>query len=534
MAEEPAIIGREAAAREFPSDLPEQQPKYPGKPLAHRFTPTDKPRLVEEDLSTGGAKLAGGPPFKPVAAFNYPDKNVYLGPVSNVRTRGIQPIALEGRVSLPNTQGEPLEVSEELRRPLEARINRLATYSQKAALPEQPVAQEEPVAEAAPQLAAPSPNAAILTDLEKIKAAAIEELARREATSLPQKPLASPLPELLPSSEEEAPKEETVILPKLAREVTSPTPTPTIELEEELGNPEDKTKKLLTEAERLETELTETLKQLTSEKQELRTTVDKREKESEYLGQISELVADRTRLLEKTNDLSASLKLEQNKRVAAETKLAEETQGFDRQIQQLRIEKTNLLDQMKTLEEKVGELDKKQAMVQEVSSQILGAKNELSVMETARNEALGRAKKLEALLTEIQKAAVEKEPEKIITRPPTREEPKEAKPAARVVRPQVAIGKMAPTLTSTPNVINGIVKDATGYLLPNVIIVVKDPGGEPVRALKTNKIGQFAISTPLPNGTYTIELEAEGRTFDIVEVDLEGRLLPPLEVRANN
>jgi hypothetical protein len=109
-----------------------------------------------------------------------------------------------------------------------------------------------------------------------------------------------------------------------------------------------------------------------------------------------------------------------------------------------------------------------------------------------------------------------------------------AEAKVRVVKPQVAVGKMAPSLTSAPNVINGIVKDAAGYLLSSVIIVVKDKTGEPVRALKTNKIGQFAISTPLPNGTYVMELEAEGHNFDAVQVELEGKVLPPIEIRASD
>jgi len=63
--------------------------------------------------------------------------------------------------------------------------------------------------------------------------------------------------------------------------------------------------------------------------------------------------------------------------------------------------------------------------------------------------------------------------------------------------------------------------------------VVKDSSGDPVRALKTNKIGQFAISTPLPNGVYTIDLEKEGYQFDIVEVEITGQVMPPIEIRSH-
>lgn len=87
-------------------------------------------------------------------------------------------------------------------------------------------------------------------------------------------------------------------------------------------------------------------------------------------------------------------------------------------------------------------------------------------------------------------------------------------------------------LTSLPNVINGIVRDATGNYLENVVVVIYDKEGLPVRALKTNKLGQFSGSTPLPNGTYNIELEKDNLVFDTLQIILEGKVLPPLGVMA--
>lgn len=87
-------------------------------------------------------------------------------------------------------------------------------------------------------------------------------------------------------------------------------------------------------------------------------------------------------------------------------------------------------------------------------------------------------------------------------------------------------------LTTFPNVINGIVKDQTGAYLEGVITVIHDKEGLPVRALKTNKLGQFTGSTPLPNGTYTLELEKEGFNFDVLQVELSGQVLPPLLITA--
>ena len=83
-------------------------------------------------------------------------------------------------------------------------------------------------------------------------------------------------------------------------------------------------------------------------------------------------------------------------------------------------------------------------------------------------------------------------------------------------------------LTTFPNVINGIIKDRENNYLEGAIAVIYDKEGLPVRALKTNKLGQFTGSTPLPNGTYTLELEKDDFTFDVLQIELNGQVLPPL------
>lgn len=85
-------------------------------------------------------------------------------------------------------------------------------------------------------------------------------------------------------------------------------------------------------------------------------------------------------------------------------------------------------------------------------------------------------------------------------------------------------------LTTFPNVINGIVKSGTGNSLEGVIAVIHDKDGLPVRALKTNKLGQFSGSTPLSNGVYTLELEKENYDFDVLQIELTGEVLPPLMI----
>lgn len=88
------------------------------------------------------------------------------------------------------------------------------------------------------------------------------------------------------------------------------------------------------------------------------------------------------------------------------------------------------------------------------------------------------------------------------------------------------------TLTTFPNVINGVIVDSQNNYLEGVVVVIHDKDGLPVRALKTNKLGQFTGSTPLPDATYTIELEKENLSFDILQIQLEGKVLPPLNISA--
>ncbi len=89
-----------------------------------------------------------------------------------------------------------------------------------------------------------------------------------------------------------------------------------------------------------------------------------------------------------------------------------------------------------------------------------------------------------------------------------------------------------PAATQEPNLITGIVKDPRGNPLPNILVEVKDPQDNPVRAFKTNGLGQFAAATSLSNGKYIITFEdpkAQNR-FDAVEIEATGAPIMPLEI----
>ncbi len=96
----------------------------------------------------------------------------------------------------------------------------------------------------------------------------------------------------------------------------------------------------------------------------------------------------------------------------------------------------------------------------------------------------------------------------------------------RLVKPSPTI-----SLTSIPNIINGSVTDQRGAPMEGVVLVVKDKSGNSVRALKTNRVGQFIASTPLENGTYYLEFEMANYEFSVYEIALTGGIIKPLAIK---
>jgi len=112
-------------------------------------------------------------------------------------------------------------------------------------------------------------------------------------------------------------------------------------------------------------------------------------------------------------------------------------------------------------------------------------------------------------------------PAKIISRP--------LEPKIPTVAPKIAQNDFifAPT---QPNIVFGVVKNSEGKFVESVIMEIRDSHKNVVRALRSNKLGQFRIATPLPNGTFEIAPEKEGLDFDIIKIDLKGEVVPPIEI----
>lgn len=108
-------------------------------------------------------------------------------------------------------------------------------------------------------------------------------------------------------------------------------------------------------------------------------------------------------------------------------------------------------------------------------------------------------------------------------------------PTIKTFSPKSALSELGMmNLSQAPNLISGVIKDPQRKVLPNIILTIKDKNGLPVRALKTNKLGQFSTATILPNGTYLLEIEDTLKrfVFDIAEIALSGKVFLPIEIIA--
>ena len=108
-------------------------------------------------------------------------------------------------------------------------------------------------------------------------------------------------------------------------------------------------------------------------------------------------------------------------------------------------------------------------------------------------------------------------------------EDKPAEPLPGTIEPKFANINM---LTDSPNIISGVVKANDGSVISDAIIIIKNKKNEPARALKTNSLGQFVITTALAPGMYAVEVDPANKTglkFDIVSIEANGKIIRPLE-----
>lgn len=232
---------------------------------------------------------------------------------------------------------------------------------------------------------------------------------------------------------------------------------------------------------------------------------------------------DKVKINLTTVDNQALAKLDQNQRTQMLTKL----QNLEKEV-----EVSRQLDEIKAVAER-RRINKE---LEGLLKQTEAVPEQTTTPTTTQAPVANPVQKVEVLKQVEKEQKTPEDKARVIAEIKELERVEQAKKAAAASRPvvkaQPAYGKMLPNTPTIPNVINGIVKDNKGLLLSTVVIIVKDKNDEPVRALKTNKIGQFALSTPVPNGVYTLELEKEGYEFDIIEVESNGSIMSPIEIKA--
>lgn len=91
-----------------------------------------------------------------------------------------------------------------------------------------------------------------------------------------------------------------------------------------------------------------------------------------------------------------------------------------------------------------------------------------------------------------------------------------------------------PNPPSLPNTVVGQVVTEAGRVIESAILEIRDAAGMPRRALRTNKIGHFLSVTPLEDGEYEIETEKEGYAFDAIRFRAEGKIIPPILIKAKS
>lgn len=446
----------------------------------------EAPRRVElqsQQADTIASKVI----FTPVATIKLPDRNIFVKPLSNKRRHSLNPkTAHQGTILLPIRGERIFQVSQEIRQKLNSYVRPQPHFQAK---PEVLLRVEPPPLPTPPRTGHTAINMPHLP--ERPPLIAVPPLPPIVTT--PPKPIwTTHQPEIVPPSRPLPPPPESKEENKEAA-VENPAPTPVINVFVTQPTPINPPPLPIPLQEGVVQSpvATQTLYEPTTPKEEPRPVYIPIESEStESLKQnIKQLTSEESLLRGEVERYKA-----QEKYLAGQLALSQREKSTDNSV-------------------KLKELEA-----------------QMKQMQQEKLQAQDRAQRLQGLITQLSTTQPKVVSAREIITPQAAQAPQP--PEIHVVSPKRAEGKMAPPMTTVPNVINGVVKDVNGFLLSGTIIVVKDKNDEPVRALKTNQVGQFAISTALPNGTYLMEVEKDGYEFDYIEIKLTGELLAPIEIRS--
>lgn len=107
-------------------------------------------------------------------------------------------------------------------------------------------------------------------------------------------------------------------------------------------------------------------------------------------------------------------------------------------------------------------------------------------------------------------------------------------PSSDQVKPVQALqGFPFPNKPTSQNMLAGMVVTNENKIVENAIITItRQTDNTPVRAIKTNTLGQFSVVTPLEKGTYTILTEKDGLRFDKYSLVLNNQVIEPILIQS--
>lgn len=189
-----------------------------------------------------------------------------------------------------------------------------------------------------------------------------------------------------------------------------------------------------------------------------------------------------------------------------------------------------LLGKASVLEQELQKAKEEERHQAQGSADFQAAHQKVLELENLLNDTVAQKKQLENQILSLQKK-LDMQGKKVYS-PSVAVPEKEPTKNIRSIPKSMGKGVGIPNAPEYPNVITGIIKDPRSNPLANILVEVKDSDGNPVRAFKTNAIGQFASATPLINGTYTIEFEdPKGVSkFDTIQFVADGNIILPVEV----
>jgi hypothetical protein len=212
---------------------------------------------------------------------------------------------------------------------------------------------------------------------------------------------------------------------------------------------------------------------------------------------------------------------------------------------QIEKDKTKIAEEETLMQQVKGELTRAKAAEQTAAATPQPAEGvqlshtKVTELEAKLQQIMDAKTQLEQELLSLRSAP----PQKVITTPAVPTVPVTAPvaspvpvPAAAPVNAKPPAKGSFPSIPDSPNILLGIVRDSSGNVLPNILVEVTDTEGNPVRAFKTNQLGQFMSATQLKAGHYTIIFEDSKNLykFDPLPIEVTDQIIQPLEVAAHD